>query len=104
MQGQTERCTGHHGQITERQVPNTDGEQTPDLDPHRETGLLDVPQHRRHDHDGQPNPEQSEEAMEVSMLAVGVKVGESSGVVDGGEEPMFLLGSDVFARDGDGLH
>ena len=42
--------------------------------PQRISGVFDVPQHSRDDHDSESDPEQNEEASEVSIFASRIEV------------------------------
>ena len=55
-------------------MPELDGEKGPDLDAKRVAGVFDVSQHCGDCHDGESDPEEVEEAMKISVVAVGVEV------------------------------
>lgn len=74
MQRDDDRGASHHQEISYGQVPQLYGEQRPDLLPEGEARVLVVPQHRRDPHDGQPDPEQVEEPVEVVVVGLGVEV------------------------------
>ena len=100
LQGQTETGAADHGKITQAKLPDVDGKESPDLDTHGIAGILDVSQHACDNHDGQADPEESEEAMKVPVLALGIKVGDTSGVIDGGKQAVSLLSPNLLPSDG----
>ena len=63
--------------------------------PQRVSCVFDVPQHSRNDHDSEPDPEQYEEASEVSILASWIEVRHPGSVFDRRKHPLFLLCSDL---------
>lgn len=93
----------HHKRIRNRQMPQLDRKKTPDLEAQREPRVLHVAQHGSDAHDGQANPEEVEEAMEVAVVGLGVEVRDAAGEVDGWEDATFLLGAGLFAGGGQGL-
>lgn len=88
----------NHEKVGNGQVPQLHREQAPDLEAQREARVLHVAEHGGDAHDGQANPEEVEEAMEVAVVAVGIEVTDARGVVDCWEETTALLGADLFAR------
>ena len=65
--------------------------------PQRISCVLDIPQHSRDDHDSKSNPEQNEEASEVSIFTSRIEVGHSGSVFDCRKHPVLLLRSDLLA-------
>ena len=49
-------------------------------------------------HDGEADPEEVEEAVEVAVVAVGVEVGEARCELNGREDAAALRGAGLFAR------
>ena len=96
MQWQDERRGRHHGEITKSQFPHIGTQQAPDPHSQRVPGIFDIAQHGRNHHDKQRDPEKDEEATEVMIVALGVKMGHAGYVVDGIEEaipsPHLLAG------------
>lgn len=72
-------------------MPELDSKKAPYLNAHWVSGVLYIAQHGGDGHDGQADPEEVEEAMEVTVVAVGIEVGNSTGELDGGEETSALL-------------
>ena len=95
MHGQGHAGRYNHRKIAETQLPRLLREQAPDPDPHGIARVLDVAQHGRHDHDSEPNPEENEEAAEVSVFAVDVEMGHARGILDCREKALPLLGPDL---------
>lgn len=50
------------------------------------TSIFDVSQHRGHDHDGQTDPEESKESVEVMIIALRIEMRNAGNVVDGIEQ------------------
>jgi hypothetical protein len=65
--------------------------------------FFDVPQTCCENHDGQADPEEDEEASEVSVVAPWIEMRYSVLIHDGMVQSMFRLGSGLFSRGGDGL-
>lgn len=65
--------------------------------------ILDVAQHGGDGHDGQPDPEEVEEAMEIAVVARRVKVGYARGELDGWEDAPLLRRARLLARRREGL-
>lgn len=92
-----------HERIRNGQMPQLDGKETPDLKPQGEPRVLHVAQHGGDAHDGEADPKEIEEAMEVAVVGFGVEVGDATGEVDGWEDSTFLLGAGLFAGGGEGF-
>lgn len=65
--------------------------------------ILPVAQHCGDAHDGQANPEEIEETMEVTVVTIWVEVRKTRGKLDGREDAPALLGASLLARGGEGL-
>lgn len=78
--------TGHHGQITQRQLPDVLRQYTPHLHAQRITGILDVSEHGGDDHDEERDPEEGEEAPKVMVIAFRIKVRDAGDIIDGIEQ------------------
>lgn len=93
LQREDERGAGHHGEVDQAQVPPLDCKEGPDLDAEGPARLLEVAQHGRDAHDEQADPEEVEEAMEVAVVGIRVKVRHSARELYGREDPPPLLGA-----------
>lgn len=89
---------GDHGEVGQAQVPPLDCEEGPDLDAEGPARLLEVAQHGGDAHDEQAHPEEVEEAMEVAVVGVRVKVRHSAGELYGREDSPLLLGAGLPSR------
>lgn len=103
LERKRQRSASHHGTIYYAQLPDLLPEQLPLPDLEGVACLFDLAQHRGNDHDGQADPEQHEEAAEVTVVACGVEVGDAIDVLDGREYAPLLLGADLAARRGRSL-
>lgn len=97
MQRQADGGAGDHEEVGDGQVPQFVGEQAPDLHAHGVSRILHIAQHGGDAHDGEADPEEVEEAMEVAVVALGVEVGDARGELDGREDAAALLGADLLA-------
>lgn len=98
LQRVDQRGAGDHGEVGQTQVPPLDCEEGPDLDAEGPARLLEVAQHGRDAHDEQADPEEVEEAMEVAVVGVRVKVRHSAGKLYGREDSPLLLGAGLPSR------
>ena len=71
--------------------------------PQRISSVFDIPQHSRDDHDSESDPEQNEEASEISIITSWIEVRHSGGVLDCRKHPVLLLRSDLLASRRNGL-
>lgn len=97
VQRQADGGAGDHEEVGNGQVPQLVGEQAPDLHTQRISRVLHVAQHGGDAHDGEADPEEVEEAMEVAIVALGVEVRDARGELDGGEDAATLLGANLLA-------
>lgn len=97
MQRQADGGAGDHEEVGDGQMPQLVGEQAPDLHAHGVSRILHIAQHGGDAHDGEADPEEVEEAMEVAVVALGVEVGDARGELDGREDAAALLGADLLA-------
>jgi hypothetical protein len=67
------RASGHQ-KVAHSELPNIFGEQAPLTDVERNTRLLDVLNHSRDHHNRKRNPEQDEEASEITIIALRIKM------------------------------
>lgn len=100
MQRQADGRAGDHEEVGNGQMPQLIGEQAPDLHAHGISRILHVAQHGGDAHDGEANPEEVEEAMEVTIIALGIEVGDARGELDGREDAAALFGTNLLARRG----
>ena len=77
MQRQADGSTPDHEELGNGQVPGLDGEEAPDLHTQGVAGVFVIAQHGSDAHDGQADPEEVEEAMKVTIVGVGIKVGDA---------------------------
>lgn len=103
VQRYTQRSTRSHKGIARGQLIDILRKQGPLADIQKGARLFQVTQHGREDHDGQADPEKDEEAGEVGIFTGRVEVGDARLVLDGREEPPFVLVTDLFADGGGGL-
>lgn len=103
MQRQADGGGGDHEEVGNGQVPQLVSEEAPDLDAQGVSGVLPVAQHGGDAHDGQADPEEVEEAMEVAVVAGRVEVGDARGEFDGWEDATALFGADELAGGGEGF-
>lgn len=99
---QAYRRATHHGRITQAQRNHVPRKEGIHLDSQRIACLFDVPQARGDDHDGQTNPEEHEEAPEVTIVALRIEVRDPRPVVDVVERTIFGFGSSILPRGRDG--
>ncbi len=103
MQRQADSRAPDHEEFGNGQVPRLDGEQGPDLHTQGISGVLVIAQHGSDAHDGEADPEEVEEAMEVAIVGVGIEVGDARGEFGGREETSSLFGADLLACARQGL-
>ena len=82
MKRQYKARAENHTQVTETKLDSIGRKQRPYLHSQGVSGILDISQHCRHDHYSQTDPEEDEEPFEVTIIAVGVEVGQSRLVFD----------------------
>jgi hypothetical protein len=103
LQGERNGRGGHHQKVGNGQVPELDGEQAPYLNAERVPGVFYIPQHGCYGHDGKPNPEEVEEAPEIAVVAVRIKVRHAACELDGWEEAAALLCAGLLSGCREGL-
>ena len=65
--------------------------------PQRVSRVLDVSQHSCDDHDGEADPEQHEEASEISIFTSWIEMRHPGGVFDRRKHSVLLLCSNLFS-------
>lgn len=103
MQGQADSSGSDHEEVGDSEMPELYSKKTPDLHSQREAGVFDVSKHRGNAHNGEANPEEVEEAMEVSVVAFWIEMTDARGELDGRKDATALLGSSLLASSGKGL-
>ena len=86
MEGHADSGTCHHEKVCNGEMLGLDSEKVPDLEAHGIARVLHVTQHSGAAHDGETDPEEVKEAMEVAIVALGIEVGDTGGELDGRED------------------
>lgn len=100
VHGQTEGGARGHQQITQGKFPDVGLEQPPLAQRQWVASLSQVAQHGGDDHDGEADPEEREEAMEVVPCRVGIEMRDTGGVVYPRKPVSLALGADEFTGRG----
>lgn len=103
MQRQADSSGSDHEEVGDSEMPELYSKKTPDLHSQREAGVFDVAKHRGNTHNGKANPEEVEEAMEVSVVAFRIEMADARGELDGRKDATTLFGSSLLASSGKGL-
>lgn len=97
VQRQAHSCTRDHEEVGNGQMPQLVRKEAPNLQSQRASSILDIAQACRNGHDGQADPEEVEEAMEIFVIRVWVKMRQSRGEIDRGKESPPLFGPYLLA-------
>jgi len=104
VERQADSSASNHKTIGNTEFPYFHGEQLPYPHSHGISSVLDVSQHGCDGHNGECDPEQYIEALEISIITGGVEMRNPGGVFNRREESPPMLRPDLFPHRGDRMN